>query len=298
MECIINGKAFAFNKNIKADPKCRLLFNALSQKTFGLSFENWYNAGFWTDQYQPYTLSDGGKVVANVSVNIIDTVWQDVPKKYIQLGTVMTDPDYRDMGLSKYLMDRVFEDWLDHCDAMYLYANDSVLDFYPRFGFVKAEEYHIGLHIAPRTASVRKLDMASKGDIAMLHDYYQKSNPFAELPMVDNWGLLMFYCSAFMKDCVYYVEDCQAVVIAAQEEDMLTVFDIYCDPGSRPTDVISAIIGDRSTCQQVQLGFSLKDASEDSLSLRQEEDTTLFLLDGKENVFKNHKTMFPLLSHA
>lgn len=79
--------------------------------------------------------------MANVSVNIIDIEIQEQVKRYIQIGTVMTDCNYRNKGLSRKLMDKILQDWKDKCDAIYLYANDSVLDFYPKFGFIKAMEY-------------------------------------------------------------------------------------------------------------------------------------------------------------
>lgn len=290
-----NGKTFAFSKDIRDDHKHRLSFDELAQKTFGLSFNN---AGFWTDRYRPYVLLDEGKVISNASVSIIDTIWEGALKRYIQLGTVMTAPEYRTLGLAKFLINQIFDDWLNHCDAIYLYANDSVLNFYPKFGFVKANEYQATIQVASRDCPVRMLNMSDRSDIAVLNSFYQKSNPFSELPMINNWGLLMFYCSSFMKNCVYYLEDVGAVVIAEQEQDNLTVFDVYSENRTVLRDIISAIAKTHSTCSQVQLGFALKNASPKELSLLNEENSTLFVLEGKENIFKDHQTMFPLLSHA
>ena len=298
MEYKTSEKTFAFSKNIRDDCKHCLSFNTLAKRTFGLSFEEWHKAGFWTDKYQPYALLDGGKVVSNVSVNIIDTIWKSSPKRYIQLGTVMTAPECRNMGLSKFLMNRIFDDWLSYCNAVYLYANDSVLNFYPKFGFVKAEEYQATMQAKARNAPVKNLDMANKSDIETLQKFYQKSNPFSELPMTDNWELLMFYCSSFMKNSIYFVADADAVVIAEQDKDILTVFDVYCENTVTLTDVISAIVNVHSARTQVRLGFAPKSATNSDLSLLHEENTTLFVFEGKENIFKNNKTMFPLLSHA
>jgi hypothetical protein len=46
----------------------RLAFDALVKKTFDLSFENWFAAGYWNKKYIPYTLFDGKNAAANVSV--------------------------------------------------------------------------------------------------------------------------------------------------------------------------------------------------------------------------------------
>lgn len=53
----------------------------------------------------------------------------------------MTDPDYRGRGLSRWLIDRVLEDFEQQVDFIFLYANDSVLDFYPKLGFKRAPEF-------------------------------------------------------------------------------------------------------------------------------------------------------------
>ena len=58
-------------------------------------------------------------------------------KNYIQLGTIMTDKNYRNQGLSKYLMNIVLKEFSEKNDEVYLFANDSVLYFYPKFGFQK-----------------------------------------------------------------------------------------------------------------------------------------------------------------
>lgn len=48
----------------------------------------------------------------------------------------------------------------------------------------------------------------------------------------------------------------------------------------------------------LKLNFTPKNKENCMISLRQEEDTTLFVLGNKENIFAEHQLMFPLLSHA
>lgn len=299
VKCVIRGKEFQFYNNIRKDGLYRLSFNALAKEVFGLSFENWHRAGYWTDNYRPHILFDNGKAVANVSVNVMDTTWRGEARRYIQLGTVMTDPAYRKLGLSDYLMNRVLEDYMDKCDAMYLFANDSVVNFYPRYGFVKAMEYQASLLVQPWTVPIRKLDMEHKADVALLHRAYKKNNPFAELPVLDNFGLLMFYCGSFMKDCIYYLPGSDVVVIAEKNKNTVTIFDIYGGAGCDLKEILGAVAGNS---KEVKMGFALKNAPESMMPVRIEarieEDETLFVLAGKENLFEGHKIMFPLLSHT
>ena len=121
---------YTLKNNIKNSKTDFLAFNDLAVKVFGLSFEKWYKSGYWRDKYFPYTYFDGEKAVANVSANKIHTIIDGKPKLYIQIGTVMTDPDYRNRGLSRKLMNEVFTDFKNNCDGIYLYGNDTVLDFF------------------------------------------------------------------------------------------------------------------------------------------------------------------------
>lgn len=298
MEHTIGNRQLQFDKTIRDKPALRLSFDALLRATFGLSFENWYHAGYWSDAYQPYTLSFEGRVVASAAVSRIDTIWQGHKRRYIQLGTVMTALDFRHHGLQRFLLWQIFADWLNRCDAMYLYANDSVLDFYPKFGFVKAYEYQSGFTLKPRPQLARKLDMDNASDLEILHTHYQKSNPFSALPLLDNWGLIMFYCSNFLKDAVYYSEERSAVVIAEQDGEVLLIYDIFADPGITLEEAAGAVPGASDAGCDVRLGFAPKDAPPSGASPLKEDDTTLFVLAEKENIFKMHKTMLPLLSRA
>lgn len=296
MQYIIGGKIYRFDKNIRENTDVRLSFDKLSKKTFGLSFENWYQNGFWTEKYLPYVLLDGDQVVANVSVSIIDTIWKNEKKRYIQLGTVMTDIEYRNQGLSRLLMEKVIEEWKEKCDAMYLFANDTVLDFYPKFGFEKANEYQCQITVKPKLKGIRKLDISRNDDRELLLAKYKKSNPFSALPMLDNVGLLMFYCSQFMKDDIYYTKDCDAVIIAKQDGKDFICFDIFCDGMNDINEVLSVVASHGTT--NVILGFSPKSVANYQVTLFQEDETTLFVLSDKENIFANNQVMFPLLSHA
>lgn len=74
-------------KHYRENHTFRDSFNALAEQTFGLNFENWYRNGFWTDNYDPYSVVIDGEVAANVSVNRTDMVIGGARKRLIQLGT-------------------------------------------------------------------------------------------------------------------------------------------------------------------------------------------------------------------
>ena len=87
--------------NYHKNDSLRKLFNELSVKTFGLDFENWYQSGYWNDKYIPYSVLADGKIISNVSVNIIACTVCGRERHYIQLGTIMTDEEYRKQAQQK-----------------------------------------------------------------------------------------------------------------------------------------------------------------------------------------------------
>ena len=117
-------------RNYRTDAALRGSFNALAEKTFGISFENWYRLGFWGNNYEPFSLMEDGKVIANVSLNRTDMVIGGQRKRLYQLGTVMTEENCRNRGYIRAIMEKIEEATKD-ADGVYLFANDSVVDFYP-----------------------------------------------------------------------------------------------------------------------------------------------------------------------
>ena len=116
-------------------------FNELTRNTFRFDFVKWHRAGHFGDMYVPHVMLDGEKVVSNVSVNRMQFDIDGTVKNFIQLGTVMTDKNYRGQGLNKKIMESIIQEYADKVDGIYLFGNDSVLDYYPKFGFVPSEEY-------------------------------------------------------------------------------------------------------------------------------------------------------------
>ncbi|MGI6664604.1 MAG: GNAT family N-acetyltransferase [Christensenellaceae bacterium] len=302
MDDTINNTAYAFDKEILQTPVRLESFFALAERIFGLSFRAWHAAGYFTDAYIPYTLSLENQVVANVSVNVMDFLIHGSRKRYVQLGTVMTDPAFQKQGLSAFLLKKVLREWKERCDAIYLYANDDAQAFYPKFGFIPAQEYAATLPLSflsntPNIPEMRKLNLVKEADFALFAAIYQKGNPFATIVQENDFPLLLFHCLDAKKETIYYFPSHQSIIIAEMAGNILC-----CDAIFSPNDdiplfsLLSAIAG--NGCTAISFGFSLKNAAPASLLPIAAPDTTLFLYQEKENLFAQEKTMLPILSHA
>lgn len=297
MEINLDDKKYQYLIGHQKEDKYRLAFDALSKKVFNLSFEVWYQSGFWKDKYTPYTLFDGERAVANASINYMDFNVFGKQQRYIQIGTVMTDPDFRNRGLSKFLMMEIMKDWDKKCDFIYLYANPTATDFYPKFGFdtYKEYEYFKPINKTSSSTSFEKLNMDMQSNRDLLYQYAKNSNLFGKLSLHENADLVMFYCITFLKDNVFFIKSLDAIVIATFDNNIFYLWDIFSKQDVDLDEIISIL--SNSATQEVILGFTPLDLS--SFSVREiTGKDTLFIQKGKTNIFNENKIMFPLLSHA
>lgn len=282
-------------KHYEKDDALRKSFNALSEETFGLNFENWYRTGFWREDYTPYSVILDGQVVANVSLNRTDMVIHGKRQRLYQLGTVMTRPQYRNRGYIRAIMAQIEKDTAD-ADGVYLFANDSVLDFYPRFGFQKAREsvYEAALSQAGPCRMVQ-VPMYGPEDWEKLKRAMEESTFPAACYMVDNPGLIFFYVTQFMTDCVYYCADLDTWVIGEMEDGSLTLHNVFT---ARPVSLWDVIGAFGSQVSAVTLGFAPEEAVGFTCRELKEEDTTFFVKGEAFRDFAKDRLRVPSLSHA
>ena len=287
MERIVKGN--------RDDPARRASFNALASATFGLNFEGWYRNGFWGDAYNPYSVEKDGRIVANVSLNRTAMIIGGERRRLYQLGTVMTDPAYRNRGYIRAIMAEIDRDIAD-ADGVYLFANDSVTEFYPRFGFARGTEHVYERAVRQSgTCAMRRVPMEDEAGWARLRRAMAESAVQSACWMADNPGLIFFYVSQFMRDCVYRCEALDAWAIAQIEDGALMLHSVFC-PRVLPTDAVIAAFGSGIT--RVTLGFTPLDARGFDCREYREEDCTFFVRGEGLADFSARRLRIPSLSHA
>lgn len=292
----INSKEYIFVIGNGKNDKYRASFNSLTEKTFGFHFEQWYQNGYWKNQYLPYSLMDGEEVVSNVSVNVMSFDVYGKTKHFIQLGTVMTDVAFRNQGLLRILLERVIADWQFKCDFIYLFANDSVLNFYPKFGFTKLDQYEFTKNISKKNKGrcAKKLNMTDECHKKLVYDKANTSVSNAKISMIGNAELIMFYCTSYMKDSVYYIQEYDTVVIANYHNDALELLGVF-NTNEIPLDTVIEYMTQENT-KSVKLSFTPKEI--DSYKVSPLEEDTLFVLGDTTILHPNKPFMFPTLSHT
>lgn len=287
---------YVFKNDYRHNGRLRRGFNNLAKSIFSIDFEPWYQAGYWTERYVPYSVFDGERAAANVSASIMDFNENGYRKTYIQLGTVMTAESDRNKGLSRFLIEKVIDGCKEKADGFFLFANDSVLDFYPKFGFRRAHEYQYIKKVSGCGGmEAVKIPMNGENDWNILKRAINTCTDNSIFSLSDYPGMTMFYAITYMKDCVYYIASLNAYVIAEIEDGGLIIHAVYSKECVDMDDVVKAFGGNIKT---VKLGFT--PAWGDGFETYEygENDTTLFVLGKDFDCFEEKKLMFPTLSHA
>lgn len=274
----------------KHNTELRQSLGALAKETFSLGLEEWYQAGFWDDNYVPYSLVENGRVVANVSANTVNLIYEGKQMTAVLIGTVMTDKAYRGKGYAARLMNAVLEEYREKVDMLYLFANNSVLNFYPKFGFVPREEWQCSVPLADIPAKPEPfytLDIHKPDDLALVWRLITSGKPADKLLQVtSNRSLILYYCLNGLTDALRYYPNSDTLVFF---EDGL-LLDYYSSSGLSLQNAATLLNEGQG---ELRLGFTPID---EHLPLRwQSYDDPLFLLGGEA---LTARFMFHSLSRA
>lgn len=292
---------------VRDDDRLRESYNELTRQVYGFDFRDWYAKGQWGDAYVPHVLvNQERKVIANVAVNHMKFQVDGQEKKYIQLGTVMTDPQYRMQGLNKYIIEQILKEYADKVDGIYLFANDSVLDYYPRFGFRASAEYEYSMAVdANERYAVGQVDMSQESQRARIYEAIcqrdeemgrsRVQNSCDAFCMYDNIALYQFWLAMEYKDKVYYLPEIDTYALASKEGRRLNLHQLI---GNQEISMNTLARSFGEDVSEVHFGFVPANWQQCECHLRKEEDGTLFILGEDLEHIAGERRMFPVISHA
>lgn len=218
-----------------------------------IGFRRWRELGGWDERYVSLALAEGDRIVANASLCRMDLVLNGEPVRGWQLGAVGTLPEYRNRGLQARLLPRLLEH-TGASDLVFLFANDDVLEFYPRFGFARVREslFRSPCRVMPEGPPLRALDLESAEDRALLQRVAARAEPVTTLFGARDYGnTLLWYWANFLPHALRYALDCDAIFVVAQDARRLRVLDIQ---SASPVD-LSAYLPRLVTAPTTQLEF-------------------------------------------
>ncbi|WP_299459176.1 GNAT family N-acetyltransferase [uncultured Microscilla sp.] len=207
-------------------------FELVPQIFTGVSFTEWYKRGCWDPKYQGYAMYDETtrQMIANVSICPMDIWLNHRLIQGVQFSAVSSLPQARGKGYHRKLMEAVFKDYAHQTDLFFLFANPSVTDFYPLFGFrqVKEHLFHAAYpsNLSPGFSAVH-LDVDQPDDWQLLTSFTANRTPITQVFGAANdgyilgWGLLYPF-----RQKILYLPQQQVIVIAETKEGVLYIYDI------------------------------------------------------------------------
>jgi GNAT superfamily N-acetyltransferase len=197
-----------------------------------IDFRAWHARGGWTDRYRVFALFDGEEILASASLFQMDLVLEGQRVRGQQLGAVGTLDSQRGRGFSRAVMERLLAHTRDD-DLVFLFANDSVLDFYPRFGFSRMREqvFRMPFEARPAGEPLRTLDLSVAEDRACLARIAARAEPVTQRFGARDYGsVVLWYACNFFPRALRHVPELDAVIAVAQQGDRLHVLDVQA-PG-------------------------------------------------------------------
>jgi len=191
-------------------------------------------------------------------------------------------------------MEAILHDYAS-CDGFFLFANDSVLDFYPKFGFQKAKEYRFCADISHSSDSCAEpVSMKTMQD--WLNFLKEKDQRFSNgILQLDTDGLMMFYLTQFMQNNVYFVKILDAYVIAEKDNNSLILYDVF---SKRPVDITFVCNSFGNSVNKVEFAFIPQEMARLKRHEHKKADTTFFVHGN--NLMKDMDTILsiPEIVHA
>ena len=188
----------------------------------------WRGRGGWTADYEVFALVEGGSIVGTIGRSRMYLVIGGENRVGYQLGAVATLERHRGQGVARQLMEWVV-DSLDQADQpVILFANNSVLDFYPRFGFKRLPQRRSVAAAALHPAGVQapRCDLSNASDRARLAALCARARPTRGCLTARDYYWLALWNLTCEPIALSWVPEHDAAIAFAVENESLIIHDV------------------------------------------------------------------------
>jgi GNAT superfamily N-acetyltransferase len=252
----------------------------------GADFEEWAQAGCWTNRYDVLALVAGRRIVATTArtrmVLSLGAVAHDggfrTLREGVQLGAVGVRPEYRGEGLGRRLIGLICQEAERANHPVFLFSNRDARGFYTRLGFTgtECERPILDLSVRPSARASRQLDPRNAEDRRMIADAVASTSSHrGGLAARTDLSILLWY---LFNAPVRALELAKGRSIAFVEEEPDGTCAIREWLGERPKDIVPLLpqLIPRPTTR-FAFGFIPPAGWSSRLSLVRDAETHLFL---------------------
>jgi len=211
----------AFNNG--NDKHYQQMLNKLLKEVF-FDFRFWYDLDLWDENYESYSIIENNEIVSNICVYKTKLLLNGNQYPALSFGAVATKKEYRGRGLSRKLMEHIIGKYDGM--PMYLGANESVIHFYPRFGFERVfEKLPVCICKVDNDISPRKL----RYDDPKVWNYvYNRINFSQKLDCLNAAAINIFHIYwGYLKDFIYELPDIDTLIIAEKKGTTLNIWGVF-----------------------------------------------------------------------
>lgn len=219
----------------------RKSFFRLAYSIFGINFENWYNLGYWNDNYKCYSFIDNNAVISNASASYMDIMMNGQPHKFIQIGTVMTHPSYRGKGLAGKLIGHICS---NSKLPLILFAEETNRSFYEHQGFTLKTQYtytYTRENCKVKCMHTEHWDMGKRKYRALLLEKYKKKRAFNNFDVINGQHILFFHLLNNESIHVDYCREIDTIIIYSDNGNTLHIYAIIHSEMQSFEDIIALL---------------------------------------------------------
>jgi len=236
-----------FNNGNNIEYQAKL--NKLLKDIF-FDFQFWYDLNLWDDKYECYSIMEDGEIVSNISVFKTRVLLNGKEYSALSLGSVATKQEYRGRGFSRMLMEHILKKYDN--TPMYLWANESVVDFYPKFGFeLVNEKLPVCRCSINNNKKQEKLEYNSK---KVWNYIYNRKNFSSKLDCLNTQSINIFHVHwGYLKDNIYELPEIDTMVIAEKDGTTLKLTGVFSLRSISFTELVRHL--PFSDVEKIEFGF-------------------------------------------
>jgi GNAT superfamily N-acetyltransferase len=244
----------------------------------GVDFVLWAQRGGWRDGYEIFAIVAGGEVVSTIGRTRMRLMVTGEPRIGYQLGAVATRTDFRRRGLARQLMEEVIGELEDPDQPIILFANNTVLAFYPRFGFrrVVQQRFAAAVEVAPVADLAPVCDVGNPADRAWLAALCAQARPIGRRFAAQDYFSTLLWHLTYRPGVAFRFDDLDAVVVTRSLGPVLVIRDLVA---ASPFD-LRAVLPRLTPCRiaRVEFGFHPETWWPDAdVATATDDDTPLFV---------------------
>ena len=210
------------------DLAARQAFKEFIHQIHNVDFTRWDSAGYWDDDYSPYSYFVGDRLVASLCIYTMHARVNGQACKVAQVSGVGTLPEYRGQGLNRSLHEIALPKALAEHSFAFLYADDEAVPFYQKRGFrpVSAHAAVVPMPSVAADSGIEKLDL---NDAAVLDSLYRLAcvrAPVSQVFSTANPKLVMYHLLYRLRNHAWRIPALDAVVLMKRDGERTIVYDI------------------------------------------------------------------------